>query len=119
LVSPYTATRQDYAKNPTFFTKKTYTRFTGTLKREKVAMVYLRNKFNTPIHTLAEMFGRSTSLVQRALKFNSDLGTLQLHDERKMPNRIRLLNAQKNRLGMEFNINLWTEFLTSDEGEPP
>ena len=116
MVNPYCATAKDYAKNTT---RKQYTRLTGTLKREKTAIIYLRTHFNYSINELAKFFSRSQSLIHRTLKFNAAIGAIKLYSQRKLPNTTRLISAQNHRAIMGFFMQRWETFLLGLEDKPP
>lgn len=65
------------------------------------------------ISIISAAFGRSTSCVMRILRKNGLRGDL-----RKLPQRIRLLAAQKQRLGMIKYLQAW-ELWAQGVGEKP
>ena len=83
------------------------------LRREPAAYVMLR-RLGYSVNIIAEAFGRSRSVVWRRLKFNG----LNCRDLRKLPARVRLLAAQRQRVLMERFIHLW-ELWALGEGERP
>ena len=94
-------------------------RCTGTLRREKAAMVYLRKNHKYSINELAVFFGRSKSLIHQVIHFNELIGNLAKSQLRNMPNRIRLLAAQSHRVSMDYWINQWQAFILGEEDKPP
>jgi hypothetical protein len=90
------------------------------LQREKAAILYLRRRFGYSINIIARFFGRSTSLVQRILKFNEALGALRwMSNKRKIPPRVRRLAKARMEKQMNNYIGLWTAFLLGLVEKPP
>ena len=120
MVSPYCAMTKDFAsKKARLLSKKPYIRITSNLPQTKRAILYLRSHFNYSINTLAQFLGRSASLIHRTLKLNQRLGALQFVSQRKLPNHVRLIAAQKHRLTIQRYMQLWTSFLLGEESDPP
>jgi transposase len=90
------------------------------MQREKAAILYLRRRFGYSINVIAKAFGRSTSLVQRILKFNEALGTLPwMSNKRKIPPRVRRLALARMERQMSNYMKLWMAFLLGTEDKPP
>lgn len=84
------------------------------LKREAAAYIMLRRK-GVSINQIAQVVGRSTSLVHRILKKVN----LNRYDMRKLPSRIKLLAAQRIRLSMGKLRAGWIAFILGEVEKPP
>jgi IS30 family transposase len=84
------------------------------LRREPAAYVKLR-RLGYSINQIARAFGRSRSVVWRRLKFNG----LNRRDLRKLPARVRLLAAQRQRISMGRWLHLWEMWVLGEGEEPP
>lgn len=92
----------------------------SVMQREKAAILYLRRRFGYSINVIAKAFGRSTSLVQRILKFNEALGTLRyINNKRKIKPYTRRLALARMERQMNHYLKLWEAFLLSIEEKPP
>jgi len=81
-------------------------------RREKAAYIKLR-RLGYAINALAKMFGRSTSVIHRLLKVAHYL------DLRKLPARVRLFAAKRQRLGMIKYLKFWENFAFGIGERPP
>ena len=91
--------------------------------REKDGYLILRRK-GLSYNTIAECFGRSTSVVyrviQRAVDFKHKLDVWgRKADIRKLPRKTVLRNAIRRRVLMLNLRDAWEEWVDSEEGEPP
>ena len=84
------------------------------LRREPAAYVMLR-RLGYSVNQIAQAFGRSYSVVWRRLKFNG----LNRRDLRKLPARIRLLAAQRQRNSMIRWFHLWELWALGEGDRPP
>jgi hypothetical protein len=87
------------------------------LQREKAAYIKLR-RVGLSINQIAKAFGRSTSVIHRALKRVLSYKTLRRFDMRKLPRRARMLSASFRWSKMLKLLPAW-EIWISGEGEKP
>jgi len=88
--------------------------------REASAIVYMRRRFSYSINTLAQAFHRSPSLIHRILKFNHQLGNLNLKDlRRQIPDAVKKIGAARQRRQLNFFMELWMPFLLGETDKPP
>ena len=71
-------------------------------------------KLGYSINTIASTFGRSTSTIHRVLKRN-----LRNIDLRKLPARVRLLAAQRQRFNIRKYLKAWENFALGEGEKPP
>lgn len=116
MVSPFCATSKDYNKKASSLnTKKTRIPF---MQREKTAIIKLR-RLGYSINNLSSFFGRSRSVIHRILKTYAAYTPAFRVELRKLPNRVRLLAAIKQRANMDFQINRWLPFVFGEVDKPP
>ena len=82
------------------------------LPREAAAIIILRRK-NQSINNISYFLGRSTSFVYRILK------NFRKIDLRKLPRRIILLAARRNRVLLEKLRLRWQDFIIGESERPP
>lgn len=87
-------------------------------RREKAAVVYLRRHFGYSINVLAKAFQRSTSMIHKVLKRNSQLG-LYLRDQRHIKDRVKKIGSQRMLRQLRFHMANWISFAIAKEGRPP
>jgi hypothetical protein len=87
--------------------------------REAAAIIKLRRNFRYTINTLAKVFGRSTSIIHRLLKFNTDLGALRKVDLRKLPTRVKKISKARQEGTLYRFLDRWVAWITSEEEKPP
>lgn len=83
------------------------------IPRESACIVILRRKGQS-INNISKFLGRSTSYIQRILKFNGLRADL-----RKLPMAIKLKSASRQRIFMEKTRFAWEQWIFSDSGERP
>lgn len=87
--------------------------------RERSAYFILRKKGYT-ISALSQAFGRSTSVVHKALKTAFWIAyTRRLNDLRKIPRLIRERHATYSLRTLRKYLKAWEIWILSEEGEPP
>lgn len=88
------------------------------MPREKAAYVKLRRK-GLSINQIAAAFGRSTSVVHRALKTVMTYGLLHRFDMRKLPNQARMRACRFRWATLLKLLHLWELWISGEEEEPP
>lgn len=93
------------------------------MPKEKAAYLILRRK-GLSYNTIAECFGRSTSVVyrviQRATSFKPKYDVWRRKaDIRKLPYLVRMRFAAKAHHLMLKLREAWAEWVSSEEGDPP
>ena len=101
-------------------TRGTTMRITGTLQREKTAILFLRKNKGYSTNILAKVFGRSQSLIHRVLKFNVLIGNLAKVDMRSgIPDRVKKIGSASQLRRLQSFMVLWEPFLLGETSEPP
>ena len=88
------------------------------LEREKAAYVKLR-RVGLSINQIAAAFGRSTSVIHRALKRVIAHKTLRRFDMRKLPHQARMRMASFRWARMLKLLHLWELWICGERDEPP
>ena len=88
------------------------------MAREKAAYVKLRRK-GLSINQIAAAFGRSTSVVHRALKRVMTYGILHRFDMRKLPHQARMRACRFRWATLLKLLHLWELWISGEEEEPP
>jgi len=90
----------------------------GFLPREKSAYCILRKKGHS-INAIANFFGRSTSVVYRAIKQFRFYGDVKRFDMRKLPCIARMRMASFRRALMENLRSQWETWALGEGEDPP
>lgn len=98
------------------------------MPREKRGYLILR-RAGLSINQIATCFGRSTSVVHRTLhrllsRYREDRERIgdrsgRILDMRKLPHSWKMKNSAKRRSFMMDLREAWSEWVTSEEGDPP
>jgi len=88
------------------------------LQREKAAYVKLRRK-GLSINQIAAAFGRSTSVVHRALQRVLAHKTLRRFDMRKLPHQARMRMSSFRWATLLKLLHQWELWIVGEEDEPP
>ncbi len=88
------------------------------LEREKSAYIKLR-RVGLSINQIAAAFGRSTSVIHRALKRVIDHKTLRRFDMRKLPYQARMRMCSFRWARMLKLLHLWELWICGEKDEPP
>lgn len=86
--------------------------------REKAAYIKLR-RLGLSINSIAEAFGRSTSVVWKTVKFNEGLETLRSFDLRKSSHVGRARMASFRRSLLYTLLDEWVLWIEGERDEPP
>jgi len=88
------------------------------LEREKAAYIKLR-RVGLSINQIAAAFGRSTSVIHRALKRVMVHKTLRRFDIRKLPFQARMRAASFRWATLLKLLHLWELWICEERDEPP
>lgn len=136
MVNPFCARTRDYKTN-----KKTPHRNRKPFhKNEKAAIIILRHRFKHSLQHIADITDRSLSTIHKITSNATSPKTSQggrerfyskhakrwsykkrnwVFDLRKLPKRIRELDAETSRHFIGFDISRWFPFIKGEEAEPP
>jgi hypothetical protein len=98
---------------------KPFARRIPLVPREAAAIIKLRRNFRYTINVLAKVFGRSTSIIHRLLKFNTDLGALRKVDLRRIPTRVKKIGSARQEATLYRFLDAWVKWISSEEEKPP
>lgn len=87
--------------------------------REKAAIIILRKNYGYTTNALAKAFSRSTSLIHAVLKFNNQIGNLNLKDLRRIPTAIKKIGNARMTRQLNFFMEAWQNFILGLTEKPP
>ena len=88
------------------------------LSRERAAYVKLR-RVGLSINQIAAAFGRSTSAVHKAIKYNENLSCLRRFDLRKLPPTLRARSASFRWQTLIKLMSQWEAWICGEGEKPP
>lgn len=89
-----------------------------TLHNEKTTAIMWR-RHGYSINTIAKVLGRSTSWIHSTLEKARAYKILRKISNRKLPNKVRLINARKRLFQLFSWLKLWQPFILGEEDQPP